>query len=264
VILVDTVLGSPLQTFSAFGSDVMMADRYYGVGNLFMGFAVGAALLFACLAVISLDKFLDKPWKRYTLCGVVLAVTAFILGFGRLGANFGGLVAALAGSLVALMKLEGGRIGLKKVAVIVMLLVVFVAAMFAADILLPGTPSHGGKAVSRAKSGGSSGILAQVNRKLAANWSLTFASTWRLLLLLLLVTGLALNWRYHLFGRIREELPLLYAGFVGMAVALPVALFLNDSGIEAAAAISVFLFVPYFLLLAWTLKSGARSRTGKP
>jgi hypothetical protein len=40
---------------------------------------------------------------------------------------------------------------------------------------------------------------------------------------------------------------------VGMAVALPVALLLNDSGIEAAAALSVFLFVPCFYLLAWVI-----------
>jgi hypothetical protein len=90
-----------------------------------------------------------------------------------------------------------------------------------------------------------------VNRKLAANWSLTWASTWRLLLVVALVAGLALDWRYRLLRRVKSELPMLYAGLLGMGVALPIALVLNDSGIEAAAAISVFLFVPYFYLLTW-------------
>lgn len=253
-LLVDVLLGSPLMTFSAFGSDVMMGDRYYGMGNLYTGFAIGAALLFACQLPSLLRGRLDKPWKRYVLCGAVLAVTAFIMGFGRLGAEFGGLVAILTGSLVALMKFDGGRIGLKRVAVIVAVVVVCVVVIVGADMLLPGTSSHAGKAVSGAEHGRVSAVYSTVSRKLATNWTLTFTSIWRLLLLFLFIACIALNWRYHLFRRLKEEVPYLYAGFVGMAIALPVAWFLNDSGIEAAASLGVFLFVPYLYLLVWSLK----------
>jgi hypothetical protein len=256
VILMDILLGSPLMTFSPFGSDVMMADRYYGVGNLYMGFAVGAALLFASLLVTVLGKSLGRPWKRYAVFGAVLAATAFIVGFGRLGANFGGLITALSGGLVALVRFEGGHVGLKKAAFVVVVLILCVAVLLAADVLLPGTSSHAGKAFSRADTSGASALLSQVSRKLGATWSLTFASIWRLLLLLLAVFGLVLNSRFHYFRRISRELPHLYAGFIGMAVALPVAWLFNDSGIEAAAAISVFLFVPCFLLLTSTLQTG--------
>lgn len=259
-LLIDVLFGSRLMTFSAFGSDVMMADRYYGIGNLYMGFLVGAALLFACLFPVIFDNALDKPWKRYAVCGAILTTTALFLGFGRLGAEFGGLVTALAGSLVVLAKLEGGKIGLKRVGLIVLIIVICVGVMLAADLLFPGTASHAGKAVERATSSGTSAFLTQINRKLAADWSLTFGSTWRLVLLVALVAGLVLNWRYRLFGRIEHESPFLYAGFLGMGVAMPIALVLNDSGIEAAAAISIFLFVPYFFLLNRTSKSGgARS-----
>lgn len=254
VLLVDVLFGSRLMTFSAFGSDVMMADRYYGIGNLYMGFIVGAALLFACLFPVIFDKALDRPWKRYAVCGAILATTAFFLGFGRLGAEFGGLVTALAGSLVVLAKLEGGKIGLKKVGLIVLIIVICVGIMLAADLLLPGTSSHAGRVIERTTSSGTSAFLTQLNRKLAADWSLTFSSTWRLVLLVALVAGLVLNWRYRLFGRIEHESPFLYAGFLGMGVAMPIALVLNDSGIEAAAAISIFLFVPYFFLLNRTSK----------
>jgi len=253
-LLVDVLFGSPLMTFSAFGSDVMMADRYYGIGNQYMGFIVGAALLFACLSPAIFHKELDKPWKRYAVCGAILTVTAFFVGFGRLGANVGGLVTVLAGLLVALAKLEGGKISLKRAGLIFLVIIVCVGVMLAADLLLPGTSSHAGKVVGGATSSGTSAFLNQMNRKLAADWSLTFASTWRLVLLVALVAGLVLNWRFRLFGRIKEQLPCLYAGLVGMGVALPVALVLNDSGIEAAAAISVFLFVPCFFLLSWTSK----------
>lgn len=256
VILLDILLGSPLMSFSPFGSDVMMADRYYGIGNLYMGFAVGAALLFASLLVTVLGKSLERPWKRYAVFGAVLAATAFIVGFGRLGANFGGLITALAGGLVVLVRFEGGHVGLKKAVFVIVVLILCVAVLLAADVLLPGTSSHAGKAFSRADASGASALLSQVSRKLGATWSLTFASIWRLLVLLLAAGCLLVNWKYHLFGRIKVEMPYLYAGFVGMAVALVVGWLVNDSGIETAAAISVFLFVPCFLLLISTLQTG--------
>jgi hypothetical protein len=251
-LLVDTFAGSPLMTFSAFGSDVMMADRYYGIGNLYMGFMVGSALLFACLFPVLFAEALDKPWKRYAVCGSILAVTAFAVGFGRLGANMGGLLTALAGLTVALAKLQGGKIGLKRAALIVLIIVLCVGVMLAADLLLPGASSHAGKAVEQTSSGGASAFWQQLNRKLAADWFLTFTSTWRLVLLVVVVAGLVLNWKYRLFLRIRQKTPVLYAGLLGMGVAMPVALLFNDSGIESAAAISIFLFIPCFLMLSWT------------
>jgi hypothetical protein len=61
----------------------------------------------------------------------------------------------------------------------------------------------------------------------------------------------------------RARYPYLQAGFAGMAVALVVAWVFNDSGIEAAAAISVFLFVPYFLMLIpWGRRQIEENETG--
>jgi len=55
------VFGGRLMSFSAFGSDVMMGDRYYGMGNLYSGFAIGAALLFACLLPVVLASGSTSP-----------------------------------------------------------------------------------------------------------------------------------------------------------------------------------------------------------
>ena len=261
-ILLDITLGSPLMSLSAFGSDAIMADRYYGAGNLYMGFAVGSALLFSTLLATLVGSGPGARWKRYAVSGTVIAVTAFVLGFGRLGANFGGLLTMLVGGLVALVQLEGGRFSLRKAALVAVLLVVFVAAMVGADILMPGTPSHAGKAFARADTSGASAMLSQISRKLGATWSLTFASIWRLLLLLLVVGCLAFDRRFRLFRRVRQELPFAWAGFLGMAVALPAAWVLNDSGIEAAAAISILLFVPYLLMLVTSLSSGPEAEEG--
>ncbi|MBU1670676.1 MAG: hypothetical protein KKF41_16485 [Actinobacteria bacterium] len=248
-LMLDTALGSRLMTASPFGSDIILGDRYYGIGNLYMGFAIGAAVLFASLALYLYREKLDRPWKRYGLAGVVLGITAIIIGGPRIGSQVGGLLAVVAGGSVMLMKLDSGRMTLRKVSLVVAIVLVCVAGLLLLDVLLPGSQSHASRAVSGAGGGGASTILTQVSRKLAANWSLLISSTWRLLLLLLVVVTLILNWRMGLFKRVKVELPELIPGLIGMAVALVVALLFNDSGIEAASALAIFLFVPYIMLL---------------
>ncbi len=249
VILLDTLIGSPLMKLSPFGTDVMLGDRYYGISNLYMGFAVGASILFACLTVSMSRRFLSAPWKRALKAGFLLAAAAFIIGFGRLGANFGGLVTAVAGSLVALFKIEGARIDLKRAGLIAVILVLVVMAVVAVDIALPGAASHTGRAAAQAESGGGSPLLAMASRKLAANWSLSFASIWRLVVLFGLAAFLILNWKSRLLASLKDSAPAIYAAFAGMAAATVVGLLVNDSGIEVAAAISTFLFLPYFIML---------------
>lgn len=248
LILLDTALGSPLMRLSAFGSDAVLGDRYYGIGNLYMGFAIGAAVVVACLGVYCYPSVFDAPWKRYTFAGVVLAVTTIFIGFPRLGANVGGLAACSLASLVAIIKLEGQKVTLKRAAIAVVALVVIIAGVMLLDSVLPGAATHAGRAVSKVKTGGFGTMTAQAARKLGANWMLTFASIWRLLLLFGVVAWLVLNWRFAALKSIRKS-PALYAAFVALAVGLVFGWFFNDSGIEAAGAISVFLFVPFFLML---------------
>ena len=260
LVLLDCALGSPLMTFSPFGSSVVLGDRYYGIGNLYMGIAVGSAVLFVCLAVQTFNRFLDKPWKRYAFAAAIFLVTALFLGYPRLGADMGGLITAVVASAVTLMKLEGGRIGARKIAVLIVVLVIFVAAILAADLLLPGPESHSGKAVSKIKSTGISSLVSQVGRKLAANWKLSLTSIWRVLLLLAAFGGLLLNWKFRIYRRMKEELPYLAAGSLGMSVGLVVALLFNDSGVEPASALAVFLFFSWFLLLVGWRAATKRAR----
>jgi hypothetical protein len=248
-LMLDTALGSRLMTASPFGSDIILGDRYYGIGNLYMGFAIGAAILFASLVLYLYRGRLDRPWKRYGLAGAVLGISAIVIGGPRMGSEVGGLLAIVAGGSVMLMKLDGRRMTLRKASLVVAIVLVCVAGLLLLDVLLPGSQSHAARAVSKARGGGASTILTQISRKLAANWSLATSSTWRLLLILLVAVVLLLNWRLGLFKRVRIELPEIVPALVGMAVALVVALLFNDSGIEAASALGIFLFVPCMMLL---------------
>jgi hypothetical protein len=263
LIIVDALTGSPLMTFSAFGSDVILADRYYGIGNLYMGFAVGSAVLFTCLVIQFSGSGLDRRWKRYAFAVAVLGVTTLVIGLPQVGANVGGLITIMVAALVTLMRLEGKPLTARRVAVVVLVLVVCVGALLLVDALMPGTGSHAGRAVTKIQSGGLPALVSQVSRKLGANWSLTWTSIWRLLLLFAVVAWLVFNWRFSVLRVARARYPYLQAGFAGMAVALVVAWVFNDSGIEAAAAISVFLFVPYFLMLIpWGRRQIEENETG--
>lgn len=248
LIALDTALGAPLMRFSSFGSDMVLGDRYYGIGNLCMGFSIGAAVTVACLGIYCYPAVFDTRWKRYVFAASVLGATIVFIGFPRLGANIGGLIACSAAAGAALVKLEGGRPTLKRAAVVIACLVVLLAAVLFIDSVLPGAATHAGRAVGKARGGGLGAVVGQAARKLTANWTLTFASTWRLLFLFGLVAWLVLNWKYALLKNVKKSAS-LYAGFFALSVGLATGWFFNDSGIEAVGAISVYLFVPFFLLL---------------
>ncbi len=255
LILLDVVLGSPLMTFSTFGSDVILADRYYGLGNLYFGFLLGAAVLFACLAIQTRGSGamgrlrLDSPWKRYAFAAVTLGTVTFVAGFSGFGADFGGLLAALAAGLVAVVHLEGASFTPRKAIAVLLVLVLCVGGLLLLDALTPESGSHAGRAIEKAHASGLSSLFSQVGRKLGANWTLTFASLWRLLLLFGAVAWLVFNRRFHILVFLRENLKYLAAGFWALVVGLAVGWLFNDSGIETASALSVFLFVPHFVML---------------
>lgn len=262
LIMLDIILGSPLMSFSAFGSDAVLGDRYYGIGNLYMGFAIGTAVVFTCVAVQLRDKGLlsrlhmDQPWKRYTFAAVVLGVTTLIIGFSKFGANVGGLIAALLAALVTVLRLEGKPMTVKRVAIVIVILVVCVGGLVLVDALMPGSASHAGRAISKIGGNGVGAAFSQVSRKLATNWMLTFTSIWRLLLLFGVIAWLVFNWRFGVLKFVKRNYPYLNAGFWGLVVGLIASWIFNDSGIEATSAISVFLFVPYFLMLVpWVRKA---------
>jgi hypothetical protein len=255
VVLVDILFKSPYMTLSAFGSDVILGDRYYGVGNLFMGFTMGAASVVATYGIFVASRTFNVSWKRYLWAGAVLGGTALIVGLPGLGAEMGGLIAIGLTGLITLLKLAGKPLTLKRLGFVAVVLVLCVGAILLVDALLPGSASHVGRAIDKIRSSGLSAGTSQLARKLGANWLLTFASIWRLLLLFAFVAWLVFNWKFQVFKSLKENVP-LYAGFVGLAVGLVIAWLVNDSGIEAAAAASVFLFVPCFLMLIpWPRRS---------
>src|SRR5690606_8228435 len=109
VLVADVALGSRLIKNSILGYDPIVAARFYGIGNEYMGVLIGTTLIGTTGL---LDRFSGRPaavraWRP----AVTLAYAAviFILASPGLGANAGGTVAAVAGFGTTLLLLSGRR-----------------------------------------------------------------------------------------------------------------------------------------------------------
>ncbi len=240
-LLLDTLLGGPLLARSPFSYSVVEAARYYGIGNEAAGALLGAALLIPVQSV----------WGA-ALSGMVVAA---LLGLPRWGADFGGLIAALAGFLTR--ALRGVRRAAETAAAPavahrrqIWAFIGVAAALVAAFVYWEasrgaGARTHIGQAAAAARERGFAPLAEIAARKIAMGARLLGTSPWAVLLLTEVAVWLYLRRR----GRVAAVLltdsdaaaALRAAGVAGLA-----ALLINDSGVVAAAAC---LLYPSALLL---------------
>jgi hypothetical protein len=248
-VLVDPFIGSPMSALSPFGSSPVLGSRYYGVGNTYMGVAIGAAILLACLLPAVYPSALGGRARTVTAAGIVLLVTVVILGYPRLGANVGALIAGVAAALVTLMMLAGWNLGWKQVLLVVGILVACVAVLVIIDLVLPGSASHAGRAVTRIHGGGIKEALALMARQFGANFKLIWTSIWRLFFAMGIIAALVWRKTLNMFTEVNERYPGLAAAWVGLVVAMFLAVLINDSGIESGGALMIYFILPPLLLL---------------
>lgn len=258
-VIADTFAGSPASAVSPFGTSLVMGSRYYGIGNIYMGVALGAAVLAACLAPDVFPSFIKGKTAAMLFAGGVLLVTVAVLGYPRLGANVGGLITGVAAASVTMIKLKGERLGWKQAGLIALVVVACLVLLLAVDALLPGSSSHAGKTASRISGRGISDAFSVIARKLQANYSLAFASIWRLFFLAGAITALLWRWSMGMFRTVDRAYPNMAAAWTGMVVAMVVALLFNDTGIEAAGAVMIYFILPVILLML----SVARDETSR-
>ena len=122
--------GNPLMKASILGYDPIVGARFYGIGNEYMGFLLGATLMGTAAL---LEKYrLDRQPAR--LVSMVILITVFLtLALPSLGTNVGGAMAAFFGFGTFLVLVFKGRITKKDLAWLGLGLVVFLFLLFMAD-----------------------------------------------------------------------------------------------------------------------------------
>lgn len=234
LIVGDTVAGNPLMKASILGYDPIVGARFYGIGNEYMGFLLGATLMGTAAL---LEKYrLDRQPAR--LVSMVILITVFLtLALPSLGTNVGGAMAAFFGFGTFLVLVFKGRITKKDLAWLGLGLVVFLFFLFMADgRRSPEKQSHIGQFSSLMRQQGISAWLQVAKRKLMMNYRLIKYSIWtRMLVAMAVVLTAVFRWPVRLIEPIQDRYAYLYYAVVAGMVSTVAALIFNDSGVVAAA-----------------------------
>ena len=248
LVLIDPMLGSPMIALSPFGAGLIAGGRFYGIGNIYMGVALGAAVLCACLLPTVFPKALGTRKRAVVAAMIVLLVTVFILGFGRLGANVGAIITGAAITLYVGLRMGGKKIGWKQVLGIAAIVIAFLALFLVLDRVLPGSTSHAGKALTRIQGNGVSDALAEAIRKLSLNWKLILTSTFRLFFFMGLAAAIVWARKYAMFSEVNEQYEYVSTAWAALIVGMVVAVIFKDTAIESIGTMMIYYIVPAFLL----------------
>jgi hypothetical protein len=256
ILLVDGVLGTPLQVGSMFADGPVIGGRFYGFGNsTFATLAVGALVA----AGFAAQKLISKSRVQAAIAVLVVGGAAIVVdGRPGWGTDFGGIIALTPAVLLMAWLTWRGSISLRALIGVGVAGVLAVSAVAFLDYLRPPDQrSHFGAFVARLLDGDVSDVLI---RKLEmavqffsgpAGWGMLIAVIFCMLATLLPQRVPSESYRtfYDSFPMIRPTLlALSTCGLVGML--------LNDAGVALPAIMAGFA-VP--LLVAHLVDNGART-----
>lgn len=168
VIAVDIATGSRLQIGTPFGLSVVVAGRYYGIGNNAIVIYATAGLFFAGWAgLVMLRRGQGSVRAALAATAGVALVVVAVAGWPGFGAKVGGTFAMVPGFLIILMGVAGVRMTTRRVAVAIVCGAVVVVMFALVNYLAPGTgQSDIGGFFGQVLHGGAGGTL---SRKIGSN-----------------------------------------------------------------------------------------------
>jgi hypothetical protein len=227
VLVGDVMTGSNLSLSAAFGYSATGNSRLYGISNYSYGQLASAA----CLVAAWLVTIKGRP------IGPILGISAMVatlvvLGVPIWGSDVGGVLAFTPAVAVFAVRATGHRIRLRTLVLGGVATAVAIGAFGLLDLARdPADRGHLGRLFERVGEEGPAPVLSMVERKLAANLSVSTSSLW----VLAIPIGLAL-WVYlrrapgSPYDRVVASFPTLPDGLLAALVAGVLGTALNDSG----------------------------------
>lgn len=164
---IDLAAGSPLIVRSILGPNPLAGSRFYGIGNELESTLPVLAL--ATVAAVACATGIARRSPRlagaFALTGLALGV---VLGWGRLGADVGGVITVGAGAGLATVLALPGRLTARRIAAVVAVPVLAVGALALLD-LATGGDGHFTRTVLRGGDGEDLGEILQRRYELAWN-----------------------------------------------------------------------------------------------
>jgi hypothetical protein len=237
MIIIDLFTGYHLMADSLLGYSSIIGARYYGLGNEYMGLFVGGVLISSGLL---LELYGDRRW----LVAISYILMSYLSGAANLGANFGGMITASVAGGISYLHLQKGK-GRYRILFCIFLLLSLIVFLDFKGITGPG--SHIGQALQRLLKGDLDSITALIYRKVNMNLKLLRWTIWTRVLIGFIISLIFLV-RYPV-ARLRDffaNRSYLAASFYGALSGTVITMFVNDSGVVAAATI---LFYPMMSLL---------------
>lgn len=258
-VFLDLATGGHAMAASPLGFNPIGGARYYGLGNEYMGVALGAAFL---AGAAWLERTAAFPWKACVAGAWAAAVAA--IGLPAAGANFGGLLAGLGTLAFIVWQVWNVRLNARTLAVAAGPAFAAVAALVWWDAHAGvEAASHLGRAAEAVRAGGWTVLWDIVARKVEMNARLFRYTVWS--------RGLVVSLAVYFWFCFRPPAPVdgvlrrhrhLAKGLAAVAVASVLALVVNDSGVVAAATASVWAATPLLALLATEAAQADRAAGG--
>lgn len=232
---------------SYLGYDPIIGARYYGIGNEYMGVVIGSSILCAA-AVFQWKKTGVRLWEKM-LTALLFFLLLMYFSSPRLGTNAGGAITAVFAYTVAYARMFRLRLTKKSIAWMLAVMASGLTMLLLANAWTE-NPTHIGEAFQALLAGNTSWILDIIQRKLEMNWRLFQVSSWNKVFITSLVILAAMFLRPK--GALKalfERYPYLMNGVTGIVAGAFVTLFINDSGIVAAATAIIYGVVPLLYII---------------
>jgi len=241
LIVLDSVMGTPLMKNCIMSYDAIVGARYYGVGNEYEGVTIASAV-FALSVLLNYKKI--PKWFTILLSVVILITSAF----PSMGANVGGAISECIAYLLFIMLIFDVKLDFKKIMILGISAVVLVLIFAGLDLML-GMESHLGVFTQQILQEGPQAILNTFGRKISMNLKLAKSSVWvNILLVGIAVIGIFIFRPSKHMKNISNKYPMIFKGFIASMVGCLITLLVNDSGIVAAATASIYILIPILII----------------
>ncbi|MGE5605735.1 MAG: hypothetical protein ACM3YE_08600 [Bacteroidota bacterium] len=253
LIVFDGLGNGFLEAKSFLGYSMVAGARFYGIGNEYLGFLLGAYTVFLALNF----KLIDNQQQKFL--SAVTWLLALVVAHPNCGANIGGGSTIILGLGITNLLLLKKRINLREIAGLLVSLIALLSLVGLWDYWISKSSiSHFGQLLFLIQEEGFPVIKEMIIRKWDMNWRLINYTPWsKALLGCLIVIPLLYYKPSQKIIELLRKYPDQLKGFLGLVFSAIIALVLNDSGIVAAAM--MFIFGGILLLLVLFKERNKRS-----
>jgi hypothetical protein len=237
LLIVDLVIGAPLQLNTVFSYSPIVAGRFAGIGNI--GFAILAATSLLTGALI-VHRW-GATTRTLAIVGAIFALTVVVDGAPQFGSDVGGAIALVPGLGIAWLLIAGRRPTWRSIGFASLAGIVVLGLFLAADLARPeDSRTHLARLFEDVRSGGGQVFSDAIARKVRTNLRVLGSTIWTFVVppALGLLAWLLLRPRWKWLS---QTYPKVRAGLVGGLVMAVLGYAVNDSGIVIPAMMFAYL-----------------------